>query len=93
MQVKDILKLIPSDELHWSKLDGKFVLFNDEEIRMILLQSIKIGKIEAYQIMPILRQLENIKAGAILLDRFLKGNLEFDLGENEELLWRVKDDR
>lgn len=92
MQTKDILKLIPPDELHWSKIDNKFVLFSNEETHNILLQCIKIGKVEELQIMPILRQLENIKTGAILLNRFLKGGIEFDIGENEELLWRTKNE-
>lgn len=74
---KEVYELIPPDMLHWCPQEENFVLFSEEEIEKIILDCIMNGIKNDNDIYKVIGQFEQLKLGALILDRYLKNQISF----------------
>jgi hypothetical protein len=86
--VKEVLKLIPPDMLHWSPIDKKFALFTDEEYQKIIENCIWAGA-EEDEIMIFVREMERARRGELLVRRLLEGGVTIEFDDTGEVVWKA----
>lgn len=77
-----IYNFVPPDYLHWDEVDKKYSVFAESELERLCIMSIENG-IASEDMTVVMNKIGELRAGGILFDRILKGEVSFSYKDGE----------
>jgi len=86
-----INNIIPADDLHWDKVDNKYVSLSEKETQEIIAACLDQGMIEITDVCKVVQWCGYVRIGQILWRNFLQGSISIcGFDENDDPLFTVK---
>jgi len=89
MNLRQVLELIPADNLHYSDVEKAWRVFSDEQYQQMV-SLLEENDVSIEGMMLFLHNAKEARVLTILLDRLFKDEVTFYVNEDGEMKWVTK---
>lgn len=85
MNIQELNKLIPVDDLYWDESMKKYIVFSEEELERLCIMGVERG-LSASDLHLVINEFSKWRTSEKILQRIFNGQLTFNVRNNEVLI-------